>query len=318
MIVSSPRKWKQIFGPVPSRRLGRSLGVDMVPAKTCSLDCVYCEAGRTNLFTMERRAYVDASEIIVELRECLSESPALDYVTFSGAGEPTLNSGIGEIIRFLKSEFPTYKLCLLTNGSLLGDEGLIAELEGLDLIVPSLDAADEISFRKINRPCQGLTCERLIDGLVKFRKSSKTEFWLEIFVISGINSSEDSILAFRRVLERIRPDKIQLNSLDRPGAESWVLKATYSDMIRMRDAFADIAPVEIIGKWDGAAVRVDNIEEGELDARIVSIISRRPCTVADLSSVLSLPSEAIAAALGRLGDQIVAEEMERGLFYRSE
>ena len=307
-----------VFGPVPSRRLGISLGVDLVPAKVCTLDCIYCEAGRTNLQTVQRKEYKDISKVIMELGEVLSSKLYLDYVTFSGAGEPTLNSGIGRVVRFLKEKHPEYKVCLITNGTLLGDDQVIRDIQGIDLVIPSLDAADEETYRKINRPCEKRTCENLIDGLVKFRKTSKTPFWLEIFVVPGLNDTEKSISAIRRAVERIMPDKIQLNSLDRPGTEKTVEKADMASLKKIQDCLSGIATVEIVGKFALAKTPAVPGSDTEIGTKILDMISRRPCTVSDLAEAFGRPQQEILDAVSRLvrENKAVAEEMARGIFYK--
>ena len=187
---------KYVFGPINSRRLGKSLGVDLVTAKTCSLDCIYCEARATTNLTMTRMEYVPVAEVIAELEATLREIPAPDYITFSGAGEPTLNSGIGKVIDFIKENHPEYRVCLLSNGLLLGDETLQDELRKLDLIIPSLDASSEEEYLYINRPFPGETLEKLINGLSSFRKNIPVKMALEIFVVPGINDSDESIRRF--------------------------------------------------------------------------------------------------------------------------
>ncbi len=307
-----------VFGPVPSRRLGISLGVDLVPAKVCTLDCIYCEAGRTNLKTVQRKEYKDISKVIMELGEVLSSKLYLDYVTFSGAGEPTLNIGIGRVVRFLKEEHPEHKVCLITNGTLLGDDQVIRDIEGIDLVIPSLDAADEETYRKINRPCEKMTCKNLIDGLVKFRKTSKTLFWLEIFVVPGLNDKERSISAIRKAVERIMPDKIQLNSLDRPGTEKTVEKADMASLKKIQDSLSDITTVEIVGKFAPAKTPAVSGTSIEMGAKILDMISRRPCTVSDLAEAFGCPQQKILDAVSQLvrENKAVAEEMPRGIFYK--
>ncbi|NOY74713.1 MAG: radical SAM protein, partial [Kiritimatiellaeota bacterium] len=212
-----------LFGPVPSRRLGISLGVDLVPRKTCSMDCVYCESGKTTCLTVERREFHPTDAVIAELDAYLAGAPELDYITFSGAGEPTLHSGIGEIIAFLKSEYPEYKTCLLTNAMLLPtDETLFGELKPLDLIVPSLDSAMPEIHAAINRPAAPVDIDALINALARFKKESAASMHLEIFIVKGLNDTKRDVAGFADAIRRIKPDKVQINSLDRPGTEDWV------------------------------------------------------------------------------------------------
>jgi len=280
-------KRKYIFGPVPSRRLGISLGVDLVPFKTCSMDCVYCECGRTTNLTEERKEYVPTDEVIRELDELLSTSPKLDYITFSGAGEPTLHSGIGAIVKFIKGKYPQYRICLLTNAGLMGNEKLSGEIAGVDLVVPSLDAATEAEFEKINRPVPSLTVQSLIDGLVKFRARSKAAIWLEIFIVPGINDSKESIAAFAEAIRRIAPDKVQLNGLDRSEAEVWVKVPDAETASRFTEAFSGLGiPVEVIGKFHHNGAQRSPGEEAL--GKILELVSRRPCTLDDIAAIIPL------------------------------
>ncbi len=217
-------KLRHIFGPVLSRRLGKSLGIDLVPFKTCSLDCIYCECGQTNNLTLERKEYVPTEEVIKELDNYLGSNPDLDYVTFSGSGEPTLNSGIGNIITFLKTNYPDYKIALLTNSTFLNNQQLLKEIEDIDLIIPSLDAVSEEVFNRINRPLPTLTAADIVNSIVNLKNTFHGRVWLEIFIIPGVNDSKEELKKIRKVVEKINPDKIQLNSLDRPGTETWINK----------------------------------------------------------------------------------------------
>ncbi len=237
-------KLKHIFGPVISRRLGKSLGIDLVPFKTCSLDCIYCECGKTNNLTTERAEYVPTEEVIQELDNYLSTSPDLDYVTFSGSGEPTLHSGIGKIISFLKTNYPDYRIALLTNSTLLGNKDLLEEIKEVDLIIPSLDAVLEKTFKKINRPLTSLTVEDIIKPLINLKNNIKGLIWLEIFIIPGINDSREEITKFKEIIEKMNPDKIQLNSLDRPGTETWIKKAKHFSLEEIAQKLGD--KVEIV------------------------------------------------------------------------
>ena len=238
---------KYVFGPINSRRLGKSLGVDLVTAKTCSLDCIYCEARATTNLTMTRMEYVPVAEVIAELEATLREIPAPDYITFSGAGEPTLNSGIGKVIDFIKENHPEYRVCLLSNGLLLGDETLQDELRKLDLIIPSLDASSEEEYLYINRPFPGETLEKLINGLSSFRKNIPVKMALEIFVVPGINDSDESIRRFAEAVKRIQPDAIQLNTLDRRGVIGDLQAAPRETLEKFASVLGKIAPTAIFG-----------------------------------------------------------------------
>lgn len=245
MEESNVRKF--VFGPINSRRLGKSLGIDLVTAKTCPLDCIYCEARATTNLTMIRKEYVPIKRVIAELDTVLTKIPAPDYITFSGAGEPTLNSGIGTVIEHIRKYHPECRICLLTNGLLLGDKTLQQELAQLDLIIPSLDASTEEEYLHINRPCPGETLEKLVSGLCSFRQNVPVKMALEIFVVPGINDSDESINRFSEAVRRIKPDLIHLNTLDRHGVLDDLQPAPYERMETFASILGKIAPAEIFG-----------------------------------------------------------------------
>lgn len=225
-----PLKLKHIFGPVLSRRLGNSLGVDLIPFKTCSMDCIYCECGKTTNLTTKRDEYVSTAEVIKELGKYLNSAPELDYITFAGTGEPTLHSGIGAIVDFLKEKYSQYRIALLTNSALLTDKQLVEEIKNIDLIIPSLDAVSEKVFNKINRPAKNIKVNDIINGIISLKKEYRGKLWLEIFIVPGINDTERELIRFNKVLDNINPEKVQLNSLDRPGTEKWIKHAAKSKL----------------------------------------------------------------------------------------
>ena len=200
--MSNGYSYKYIFGPVPSRRLGVSLGVDLVSAKTCSLDCVYCESGKTTHLTLRREPYVAADDVINELNAFLSTSPFLNYITFSGSGEPMLNSEISHVVRFLNDHFPEYKTALLTNSTLLCRlRAFRQDVRDIDLIVASLDAVSADVFKKINRPVPSIHSDEVIQGLIELRKEFDHELWLEIFIVPGLNDTDNELEKLSQVAE---------------------------------------------------------------------------------------------------------------------
>lgn len=310
-------KYKHLFGPVTSRRLGVSLGIDLVPYKYCPLNCVYCEVQSTTHLQTKREEFFSTSEILSELDSFMKNLPELDYITFSGAGEPTLNSSIKDIIIHIKRHYPDYKLALLTNGVLLNDDAVLEEVLPCDLILPSLDAATQKVYEMINRPKANLRIEGLVAGLVKLRERYSGQIWLEVFIIPGINDIEDELTALSSAINKIRPNVVQLNSLDRPGAEEWVEAATARDLKKVKDFFAarmDI-PIEIIAKIQY------NSGVASLDAEVVNLIqatiSRRPSTAEDLSAMLGIHINEIMKILRELAHdgKLQAERMVRGVFY---
>ena len=242
-------KKKSVFGPIISRRLGVSLGVDLLPFKTCSLDCVYCECGTTTNLTMKRGDFYPVERVLAELDAFFEKHEKIDYVTFSGVGEPTLHTGIGQIIRAVKAKRPEVKICLITNATLLGDPGLQKELEGIDLIMPSLDASNEEEFVRVNRPAPGVTFDGLMAALKSFRAASKVEMWLEVFIVPGVNDFPASLDRFVKCLREISPDQVQINSLDRPGTEDWIEIPSRERLEEIKTVFeACGSPVTIISR----------------------------------------------------------------------
>lgn len=306
--------YNHLFGPVPSRRLGVSLGVDLVAFKQCSMNCVYCEIGRTTELTKERREYVPFDEIRAELAEYLSKKPHLDYVTFSGAGEPTLNSRIGDIINYLKNEHPEYKIALITNSTLLPDRKLRHEIRDVDLILPSLDAVSQDIFEKINRPCQGIKTAEIIEGLISFRSESRAEMWLEVFLLPGINDHQQEIALLKEAILKIRPHRVQLNSLDRPGTERGLVKEP-DDKLQQIAGFMKPLPVEIIAR-KASGTSFPEINQ-EMEEKLLSTIKRRPCTADDMAKILNLHIDEVAKYLHHLAKKgvITVSEQETGVFY---
>ena len=303
-----------LFGPVPSRRLGMSLGVDPVPFKTCTLDCVYCECGKTTVYEIERQEFFPVADLIVQLDQFLSSNPQLDYVTFAGSGEPTLYSKLGELINYVRSNYPQYKTALLTNGTLFYQESLIEEVLGLDLIIPSLDAATEESFAAINRPDNRLNLKRITNGLVNLRKVFTGQIWLEIFIVPGVNDNEHELNALSEVSRRINPDRVQINSLDRPGTESWVAGLGQQELQRIKQYFLPLN-VEIIGKYKQTGTHnIFNMPEAQL---VFETIQRRPCTIHDLAELTGLRAAELNKYLREWEQQglLASKKEQRGIFY---
>ncbi len=240
---------KYVFGPINSRRLGVSLGVDLVPLKVCPLDCVYCEARATTLLTMERKEYVPVDTVLEELESVLAASPQLDYITFSGSGEPTLNSRIGDVIRFVKSRYPQYKVCLLTNGLLLGDKELQKDISQLDLLIPSLDGSNAAEYEAVNRPVSSMPFDRFISDLKDYLPRAPMPVYLELFILPGVNDSDEAVSRFAEIIKSLKVDRVQLNTLDRPGAVPDLKCADEATVKRFIAGLKDAAPVEAVGKY---------------------------------------------------------------------
>lgn len=307
-------EYKYLFGPVPSRRLGISLGIDLVPLKTCSYNCIYCECGKTTNLTIERKEYFPVCDIIAEIDDFLRDKPHLDYITYSGSGEPTLHTGILEITEHIKNNYPEYKIALLTNASLFWDKKVREECMGMDVVIPSLDAASELSFKKIDRPHSALKASCVNEGLIKFCEEFLGEIWLEIFIVPGINDTLTEIEGMNEIIKKIKPAKVQLNTLDRPGAVSWIKPADDESLMRISSLLSH-DNVEITKK---PAERVlSGAYSGDVSELILQTIKRRPCTLKDISEITSLHRNEVNKYLGVLAemDLIYESRGERGVFY---
>jgi len=307
--------YKHIFGPVPSRRLGMSLGVDLVPRKVCSLNCVYCEVGRTTKLTLERREYIKSEDIKKELIDYFKKNPDPDYITFSGSGEPTLNIKLGEILEFIKTNKPNIPAAVLTNGTMLFHKSVREQLKGADVVLPSLDAATQEVFNKINRPVKNFTIDKYIKGLIEFRKEFSGKIWLEVFILPGYNDAKQELTKLRKIILDIKPDLVQLNTLDRPGTVKNIRGATRLEMEQVREVLG-LDNVEIVS----SVHKRKNIQSyrKDIETAIIETIARRPCTLSDLTEILGLHINEINKYLDVLEREgkIETNIQERGIFYK--
>ena len=308
--------YSHLFGPVPSRRLGMSLGIDLVPHKVCTLNCVYCECGRTTTLTLERKEYVPCSEVTREIAHYLGHNPRPDYITFSGSGEPTLNARIGDVLRFIKRQSGDIPVAVLTNGTLLADENVRQELRLADVVLPSLDAATQTTFRKINRPYHALTVSEYIQGLEDFRREYSGKIWLEVLMIPGINDTAENIAALGEAFSKIQPDEIQLNTLDRPGTVERLRAATREELQKIADTW-NLPTVRIIA---AAPERKKSVAyRSDMESAILETVKRRPCTLQDLHEILGLHISEINKYLDVLENdgRVVTSREARGIFYKT-
>lgn len=279
---------KYVFGPVASRRLGMSLGLDILPPKTCSMDCVYCECGKTTRKSLKRKPYIPAEEVLSELKGFLSSNMKIDYITFSGSGEPTLNSDIGKMILGIK-KMTSIPVCVLTNSMYLHDEQVRHDIKEADLIVPSLDAASERMFRKIDRPPARTKVEEIITSLESFRKIYDGQIWLEILFVDGFNTKEKEVLLLKDAVARIKPDRVQLNTVDRPPLYDWVKPASRETLEHIKLLIGHPATDIVIretgkssGTVPGSQVSTDTI---------LGLLHRRQSTLEDIARTLSINLE---------------------------
>ncbi len=293
-----------------------SLGIDVIPKKVCSLDCVYCEVGETTKLTVDRREYVLYDRIVAELDQYFQTEDRLpDYYTFSGSGEPTLNSRLADLIRYVKERRPSAPVAVLTNGTLLHDPEVRAAVGLADLVLPSLDSAREESFRAINRPEASLSVQAYVDGLVAFRAEYPGKIYLEVFVLPGYNMADEDADSLRAAVLRIGPDLIQINTLDRPGAIPGLRAATEREI----DSFIhrlNLSHVEIIAP---VQERKKNMSyRHDTESAILETIQRRPCTLEDITKILGTHVNEVNKYLDVLENdgRIEVVSQERGFFYR--
>ena len=267
---------------MPSRRLGRSLGVDLIPFKICSYDCIYCQLGRTTNKTIELKEYFPIDEILRDVKQRLTEISRPDYITLAGSGEPTLHSGIDEIIRRIK-EITDIPVAVLTNGSLFWMDKVRESVLGADLIIPSLDAGDEKTFRHVNRPHRDISFEKMVDGLCSLRKSYSGQIWLEVFLIDGVTAIEGEVLKIKTHGDRIAPERVQLNTAVRTPVESFVNRVSEEKMEEITGIFG--SGCEIIADYSG----VHNLDEFTASKEdVLELLKRRPCSIEDIASGLNI------------------------------
>lgn len=273
---------KYTYGPVPSRRLGRSLGVDLVPMKSCTLNCIYCQLRPTDQPTLERRDYAPVADVVADVREALAEGPRPDYVTLGGSGEPTLHLSFGEIAQEIRA-VTDVPIALITNGTLFHLPEVRDQCGAIDLVLPSLDAGDEETYRLVNRPHGELGLETLVEGLAALCREFHGQVWLEVFLVEGVNTGDEQLRGLRRCIDRIAPDRVQLNTAVRPPAEAYVQPAPPSVMEHAREMLGPRA--EIIA---GGPLPEPTEHARARKQEVLDMLRRRPCTAEDVAQGLGL------------------------------
>ncbi len=273
---------KYLYGPVPSRRLGLSLGVDIVPFKVCTLDCVYCQLGKTSEKTTERKEYVPAEAVLAELKETLAQGLQADFITISGSGEPTLNLRLGELIDGIK-KVTDIPVAVLTNGTLLYRQDVRTNCAKADVVLPSLDAGDKQAFEEINRPHKDIIIENLISGLCVFRNEFAGSIWLEVFLIEGLNTDARQIAKIKNAIKRIQPDKVQLNTAVRPTTHAGIKRV---DTEKLEAIAAELGKkCEVVADFSQGRCG-KHIESKAED--VLSMLKRRPCSLNEICSGLGI------------------------------
>lgn len=298
-------RYKYLFGPVHSRRMGLSLGIDLVPAKTCSFNCPFCQAGVTTCLTIRRRAYVPVRKVIAEFDAWLRQGGRADFITLAGAGEPTLHTGFGDILKTIH-ERCRFKTALLSNGSLFAVPAVSKAALAADLVKVSLSAWDQASFRRINRGAPALAFNRIVDGLMRFRRLYRGILWLEVFVVAGLNDRAAAMRKIAVLARAIRPDQVQLNTVVRPPAEHDVAGVPASRLRRLARWFRPL-PVQVIAHAPPRLRHPPSVAEAAFrvtlqvpDVRIVDMARRHPSTAADVAASLGISRAAAQQACARL------------------
>lgn len=266
-----------IYGPVPSRRLGFSLGIDIIPYKTCTLDCIYCQLGPTTKKTTQRKEYFASKEILSQIKKALASGKHIDYIAFSGSGEPSLNIAIGNLIREIK-KITSIPVAVLTNGSLLSRKSVRKALLAADLVVPSLDAVTKEIFTRINRPHPSLNVEEIIEGLREFRKEFKGSMWVEVMLVKGVNDFLSHLKKLKKIIGEIKPEKVQLNTVIRPPSEKSARPLSLKELEKIKKILG--GKCEIIAEF---AKKEQISPSYNLEVTILSMIKRRPVTLTDIS-----------------------------------
>ncbi len=304
-------RYRHLFGPVPSRRLGWSLGVDLTPFKTCTLDCVFCQLGRTTVKTAARSEHVSTVSVKRELENWLKRDGKADFITLAGSGEPTLHSRFAEIIDFIHAH-TDIPVALLTNGTTLCLPEVRAGACRADLVKVTLSAWNETSFRLIHRPCRGVTFAQLFEGECQLRREFHGQLWVEVFLLRGINSTAHEVRRIAKLVRAIKPDRVQLNTAIRPTAESFVRAVPASRLDELARLFNP--PAEVIAEFS-SPTRPSVVRANE--RLVLGLLRRRPCTALQISGACNLHGNECAKYLGRLlrRGEIQADRPGDGAYY---
>jgi wyosine [tRNA(Phe)-imidazoG37] synthetase (radical SAM superfamily) len=303
------KQYQYLFGPVPSRRFGRSLGIDLLPHKTCSLDCIFCQLGRTPSRTIVRKDYVPVGAVLDELNDWLKADGETDYISLSGSGEPTLHSGFGDVLQFLqKVDKPSV---LLTNGTMFTVPEVRDAALQADIVKVSLSAWDQRSFQVVNRPHEQLRFEEILEGLLDFRSRFPGKIWLEVFLLFGINSMRRDVEKIAARAKKIQPDRIQLNTVTRPPAEDFAEALSKDRLAALADLFSPAA--DVINEFSTANAVHQQVKE----AGILEMLKRRPSTSEQIATAFGLHPHEVAKYLGKLlnGKQIFTTRRDMEIYY---
>lgn len=312
-----PEHTRYLYGPVPSRRLGLSLGVDVVPSKVCTLDCLYCQVGPTPRKTIERREYAPVPDILARLKNRLAKGLEAQYVTISGSGEPTLHCRLGELVEGI-NQLTDIPVAIITNGTLLYRPDVRADCARADVVLPSLDAGDQATFNKLNRPHQDISVEKLISGLCAFRDQFAGQIWLEVLLVDGINTAPEQIGKIKQAVERISPDKIQLNTAVRPTTEHDIRRLDMKKLQTIAERFGPRA--EVVAALEppsnrhirpGVAHDLPSLPAEDPKSAVLAMLKRRPCSISDICSALRIRPREARKHIDELQRQEIIDSSQR-------
>ena len=307
------KKYRYLFGPVPSRRLGRSLGVDIIPLKTCTQNCIYCQLGKDAPQTLERKNYVPVQSVLDELKQKIAAGLEADTITLSGSGEPTLHSALGELIDGI-GKLTDIPVAVITNSTLLSDRDVRQDCCKADVVLPSLDAGDAETFKKMNHPHPDLDFEKFAGGLVQFANEYTGKLWLEVFFCEGVNTNDISVQNIAEQIQHINPDKVQINTSVRPIVHAEAARVSEQRLCEIAARLGK--SVEVITDFSKQTTAAGK----QVDMQtILETLQRRPCTLDDLCAGLGLSKEQLQPALVKLEaiSKITDETIDQKKYYKA-
>ena len=306
-----------LFGPVKSRRLGKSLGIEMVPKKVCTMNCIYCEVGKTTDLTLERKEYYPWDLIEKSILQAKELEDTFDVLTFTGSGEPSLNIHFEKAIALAKKIIKK-PVAVLTNATLLHISSVRKALAEVDIVLPSLDAGTPETFKKINKPLPQIEFKSVVENLKKLREEMKGEMWLEVLFVKRLNDSEEELKALKSVINYIKPHKVQLNTVVRPPAFEKAQPVSFEKLEKIAEFLGEKAEIIVHKKkLDKVTKTFKNLEKEKIKEKILNYIKRRPSTVEELSSALGIEKKLIKSFLIELVSEGTVKEKihEEKTFY---